>query len=307
MRAEKCNLCVITEEPHYLFCEKCGKDSECQTNRSANLDGEGEALPSALFVARAVVVARSRLKSLPETDDDVADEHIDLVCNGDSGARGISTVVDRLNIERGRGNTCKSLTENCRYSRGDDCFVIGKVSADALYIDLYDGFSKQEEAEEDRKTHSLACHCGNSGASRSHTEAVDKDRVEDHIENSARCDPHHRKEGKSLASQSSVENEGRAVERCGDQNEARVGNGVRQHCIGASEKAEDGFKETKSDYGNDRSDKYRGCKSTRGVFVSRGVVLCAELAADKTSRADAETESKRLDDRHYREYHSDSR
>ena len=279
-----------------MICEKCGKDPEDQADRGANLDREGEAFPSALFVARAVVVSRSRLKSLTKTDDDVADEHIDLVGNGDSGTRGISTVVDRLNIERGRGNTCKSLTENCRYAGGDDCFVIGKASADALYIDLYDGFSKQEEAEEDRKTHGLACHCGNSGTARSHTEAVDKDWVEDHIENSARCDPHHRKEGKSLASQSGVENEGRAVERRGDQNEARVGNGVRQHCIGASEEAEDRFKETKSDYGNDRSDKYRGCKSTRGVFVSRGVVLCAELAADKASRTDTETESKRLDD-----------
>ena len=251
------NLRVIAEEPHYLLGEDSGEESEEDADTRADLDREGEAFPGTIFIARAEIVACGRLKALTETDDDVADEHIYLICDRDSGTRCFRTVVDSLYIERGGCDACESLAEDRGDTRGHDGGVIGEVSADALYVDLYDRLSEKEEAEEDREADGLAYHRCDRGTSRAHIAAVDEDRVEDHIQNSARGDADHRKEGKSLASESCIEDEGRAVEGCGDQNESRVGNGVRDHQIGASEEAEDRLEEGKTYHCDYRTDDYR--------------------------------------------------
>ena len=58
------------------------------------------------------------------------------------GSRGIGAVFDSLNVERGRGYACKTLTEDGRDSCGNDRGVILKASADALDIDLDDRFAE---------------------------------------------------------------------------------------------------------------------------------------------------------------------
>ena len=255
--SDRDNFRVIAEEPHYLLGEYRGKRPKDKADNGADLDCEGEAFPGALFVARSVVVARGGLKSLTETDDNVSDEHIHLVGYRDSRAGGFKAVFDGLNVKRGGGNACKTLTEYSGYACGDNGFVVCKTAADALEVDLYDRLACKEYDEQDREADGLTDHRCNCRTSRAHIASVDKDRVEDHIEYAARGDSDHRKEREPFTSQCRIQYEGRAVERRGDENESRVRNGVREHQIGASEKDKDRFKEGESDNGDDCADQDR--------------------------------------------------
>ena len=145
--SDRDNFCVIAEEPHYLLGENSGKSSKDKADNSADLNGKGEAFPGALFVARAVVLARGGLKSLAETDDNISDEHIHLVGYRDSRAGGFKAVFDGLNVKRGGCYACKSLTEYSGDACGDNGFVVCKTAADTLEVDLYDRLACKEYDE----------------------------------------------------------------------------------------------------------------------------------------------------------------
>ena len=122
------DLSIIAEEPHYLLGEQCRKRRKENTDSGTDLDGEGEAFPGALFVARAVVVARGGLKSLTETDDDVAESAVVSVGN--------ACEKDPARVDRKLVALLEMVIYHSRekiVSRGDSVEVAREMKVDVLH------------------------------------------------------------------------------------------------------------------------------------------------------------------------------
>ena len=75
----------------------------------------------------AVVIACNGLEALPDTDDEIAHEDIELVRDRD-GRDGRVAIEDGLHIEHGRGHTAEALPADRRETCREDKPVIAEMT-----------------------------------------------------------------------------------------------------------------------------------------------------------------------------------
>lgn len=106
LRTNAHDLRVAAEPPQDRPRENGHDDGADRAEHRADEGREPERLPCAAALSGAVVIACNGLEALPDTDDEIAHEDIELVRDRD-GRDGRVAIEDGLHIEHGRGHACR--------------------------------------------------------------------------------------------------------------------------------------------------------------------------------------------------------
>lgn len=113
LRTNAYDLRVAAEPPQDRPRENGHDDGADRAEHRADEGREPERLPCAAALSGTVVIACNGLEALPDTDDEIANEDIELVRDRD-GRDGRVAVENSLHIEHGRGHAA----EACRQTVG---------------------------------------------------------------------------------------------------------------------------------------------------------------------------------------------
>ena len=144
LRTNAHDLRVAAEPPQDRPRENGHDDGADRAEHRADEGREPERLPCAAALSGAVVIACNGLEALPDTDDEIAHEDIELVRDRD-GRDGRVAIEDGLHIEHGRGHAAEALPADSREARREDKPVIAEMAAHAAQAQPDDGAAGQEE------------------------------------------------------------------------------------------------------------------------------------------------------------------
>ena len=116
LRADAHDLRVAAEPAQDLPRKDGHDDGADRAEHRANEGRKPERLPCAAALSGAVVIACNGLEALPDADDEIAHEDIELVRDRD-GRDGRVPVENSLHIEHGRSHTAEALPADSREER----------------------------------------------------------------------------------------------------------------------------------------------------------------------------------------------
>lgn len=175
------NIRIIRAEPgDYCGSIQRQQNGSRRTDHSSQQRSEAESLTYPALISGAVIITGNWLEALANADDQVADQHVDLIRNR-NGGNGSVAEDSRLYIQHGGREASQSLAANRREAAGDNQRIIRKFMADIFELQRDDALSANEYQCQDKAADALAqnrCKCGSRNT---HVEVENEQRVQEHI------------------------------------------------------------------------------------------------------------------------------